>query len=316
MRHATIALGLLLLVSFLTAAKRPPAAKQEPPFVIVLGVAQDGGVPQAGTVKHGGWDNPDSARLVVSLGVIDPLSRQRWMIDATPDFRAQLHILDTVLPVDRKPGLDGIFLTHAHIGHYTGLMFLGLESLGADRVPVYAMARLGVFLAQNGPWDQLVRLENIVLKPLADGKTIQMNDRLKITAYRVPHRQEYSEVVGFVIEGPERSVLHIPDIDKWEHWEVEGTRIEDMIAKVDVAYLDGTFFAMGEIPGRDMSTFPHPFIADSMERFRDLPAQERAKIRFIHLNHTNPALWPDSFQREIIENRGFRVAEELERVEL
>jgi pyrroloquinoline quinone biosynthesis protein B len=317
MRLIAFALGLFLLfLSIPSSAKRPSAETSGPPFVIVLGVAQDGGVPQAGTVEHKGWDDPDSARLVVSLGVVDPLSKQRWMIDATPDFRKQLHILDTVLPVDGKPGLDGIFLTHAHIGHYTGLMFLGLESLGADRVSVYAMPRMGIFLAQNGPWDQLVRYKNIVLKPLAEGKTVQMNDRLKITSYKVPHRQEYSEVVGFVIEGPERSVLFIPDIDKWEDWDEQGTKVEDMIARVDVAYLDGTFFANREIRGRDMSNFPHPFIVDSMDRFRDLPATERAKIRFIHLNHTNPALWKDNFQRDVIKNRGFSVADELERVEL
>ena len=286
------------------------------PFVVVLGIAQDGGVPQAGTKEHKGWDDARHSRNVVSLGIVDPLSLQRWMIDATPDFREQLHILDSIFPVDGVPGLDGIFLTHAHIGHYTGLMFLGRESIGADGVSVFAMPRMGLFLGQNGPWDQLVRLGNIVLKPLADRRAVALNDRLKITPYKVPHRQEYSEVVGFVIEGPNRSVLHIPDIDKWELWDEEGTKIEDLIAEVDVAYLDGTFFATGEIPGRDMSTFPHPFIADSMDRFRALPPGERAKIRFIHLNHTNPAIRPESSARDVIRNRGFRVAEELERVEL
>jgi pyrroloquinoline quinone biosynthesis protein B len=286
------------------------------PFTIVLGIAQDGGVPQAGTKEHEGWEDPLYARNVVSLGIVDPLTSQRWMIDATPDFRAQLHILDNVFPVRGTPGLDGIFLSHAHIGHYTGLMFLGRESLGAEAVPVYAMPRMGVFLAHNGPWDQLVALGNIVLKPLADGKAVDIDDRLSVTPFLVPHRQEYSEVVGFVIEGPNRSVLYLTDIDKWELWDEKGVRIEDMVAGVDVAYLDGTFFATGEIPGRDMSTFPHPFIADTMDRFRDLPAEERAKIRFIHLNHTNPALWADSSARSVIENRGFHVAEELERVEL
>ena len=286
------------------------------PYVIVLGIAQDGGVPQAGSKTHKGWDDPAFARRVVSLGVIDPASSQRWLIDATPDFREQLHILDTVFPVKGSPGLAGIFLTHAHIGHYTGLMFLGLESIGADGVPVYAMPRMGIFLSQNGPWDQLVRYGNIVLKPLADRKPVRLNERLAITPYLVPHRQEYSEVVGFVIEGPNRSVLHIPDIDKWELWDEWGTRVEDVIAQVDVAYLDGTFYANGEIPGRDMSGFPHPFISHSMERFSSLPSSERSKIRFIHLNHTNPALNPDGEARKTIEEKGFRVAEELERVEL
>jgi pyrroloquinoline quinone biosynthesis protein B len=307
-----------------TSAERDPAASRgygrkadrKDPFVIVLGIAQDGGVPQAGAKDDRGWDDPLYARKVVSLGIVDPLTSQRWMIDATPDFREQLHILDEVLPVRGTPGLDGIFLSHAHIGHYTGLMFLGREAIGASEVPVYAMPRMGVFLAHNGPWDQLVSIGNILLKPLADGNAVAINDRLTVTPFLVPHRQEYSDVAGFVIKGPNRSVLYVTDIDKWELWDKMGTRVEDMVAGVDVAYLDGTFFATGEIPGRDMSTFPHPFIADSMDRFRGLPAEERAKIRFIHLNHTNPALWADSSARRVIENRGFHVAEELERVEL
>jgi pyrroloquinoline quinone biosynthesis protein B len=143
-----------------------------------------------------------------------------------------------------------------------------------------------------------------------------MNERLTVTPYLVPHRQEYSEVIGFIIEGRHRSVLFIPDIDKWEIWDKQGTRIEDVLAEVDIAYLDGTFYDNSEMPGRDMSGFPHPFIAHSMERFAPLSAEERAKIRFVHLNHTNPALNPNGEARKTIEEKGFRVAEELERVEL
>ncbi len=238
------------------------------------------------------------------------------MFEATPDFREQLHRLDTAFPVDARPGLSGIFLTHAHIGHYSGLMFLGHESMGSRRVPVYAMPRMTEFLSRNGPWDQLARYENIELRPLAEGARIDLNERLSVTSFAVPHRQEYSEVVGFRIDGPERSVLFIPDIDSWEEWDSAGTRIEDKISEVDIAYLDATFFANGEIPGRDMSGFPHPFTTHSMERLSSLPADERAKVRFIHLNHTNPALWPESGARQTVEDQGFRVAEEMERVGL
>ena len=143
-----------------------------------------------------------------------------------------------------------------------------------------------------------------------------MNERLSVTPFLVPHRQEYSEVVGYRIDGPERSVLFIPDIDSWEAWDAEGTRIEDLLAEVDVAYLDATFYADGEIPGRDMSGFPHPFITHSMERFAPLPAAVRDRVRFIHLNHTNPALWEDSEARRRIESAGFHVAEPLERAPL
>ncbi|MFQ5791841.1 MAG: MBL fold metallo-hydrolase, partial [Acidobacteriota bacterium] len=233
-----------------------------------------------------------------------------------PDFREQLHLLDEVVPVVASPGLDGIFLTHAHMGHYTGLMFLGFESIGADAVPVYAMPKMASYLESNGPWDQLVRYHNIALRRLSDRIAVSLNGRLTVTPFLVPHRQEYSEVAGFRIEGPRRSVVFIPDINGWEEWDDWGTRVEEVIAATDVAYLDGSFFAHGEIPGRDMSGFPHPLISDSMRRFSTLPAEEKGKIRFIHLNHTNPVLRPGSDARREVETAGFHIAEELERMPL
>jgi pyrroloquinoline quinone biosynthesis protein B len=313
----------------LAAASEPPVAASstaegvparelaaDVPFLVVLGIAQDGGVPQAGSRGAPGWHDPSRRRLVVSLGLVDPISGERWMFEATPDFRLELERLDETFPVEGRPGLNGIFLTHAHIGHYTGLMFLGHESMGAAGVPVYAMPRMRDFLATNGPWNQLVKYENIVLRPLEDGRPVRLNRRLTVTPFLVPHRQEYAEVVGFRIDGPERSALFIPDIDSWEEWDAAGTRIEELLAEVDVAYLDATFFADGEIPGRDMSGFPHPFITHSMERFAGLPAEIRNRVRFIHLNHTNPALWPGSGERHAVEAAGFHVAEPLERQEL
>ena len=287
------------------------------PYLVVLGIAQDGGAPQAGYPAEPGWHDPAKRRLATSLALVDPATGDRWLFDATPNFPEQLQRLDEIAPhPGSRPGLSGIFLTHAHIGHYAGLMYLGKEVIGATDLPVYAMPRMRQFLTDNGPWQQLVRINNIVLKPLSSGEAVPLTEGLKVTPILVPHRQEYSEVVGFRIEGPKASVLFIPDIDSWAQWDAQGTRIEDEIAKVDVAYLDGTFFANGEIPGRDMSGFPHPFISASLARFAALPAKEREKIRYIHLNHTNAALWPESAERGLVNDAGSRVAEEGERVEL
>lgn len=314
----SLAAGFLAAASIVLAG---PATAQEPapddPYAIVLGVAQDGGVPQAGDSDHPGWDDPDRRRLASSIAVVDPVTKERWVFDAGPDFPEQLDRLDEAFPVDGPaPGLAGIFLTHAHVGHYAGLVHLGHEVIGANGVPVYAMARMREYLETNGPWDQLVRYENIELRPLEDGETVRLSDRLAVTPFRVPHREEYSEVVGFRIDGPSRSIVYLPDIDAWKEWDVWGTRIEDVVAGVDAAYLDATFYADGELEGRDMSPIPHPRIVDTMERFADRPAAERAKVRFIHLNHTNPALWEGTEARRTVEARGFRVAEEGERVGL
>ncbi|MEQ9105560.1 MAG: MBL fold metallo-hydrolase [Rhodothermales bacterium] len=297
-------------------------------MLLVLGVGQDGGVPQTGSHAHPGWTDPSRAERVVSLGLVDPVSGETWMFEATPDFRHQWYALDqfaaaaaTQFSADsatRTPrrAPDGIFLTHAHMGHYTGLMFLGHESMGADSVPVHAMPRMATYLSEHGPWSQLVRYGNIRLSPLVADSTIVLNERLRVTPFLVPHRPEFSEVVGYRIDGPSRSALFIPDIDSWAEWDSWGVLLEDMLASVDIAYLDATFFADGEIPGRDMSGFPHPFITTTMERLATAADTTRGKVRFIHLNHTNPALIAGSPEWQSVISAGFHIAETGETVGL
>lgn len=294
-------------------------APDDAPYVVVLGVAQDAGYPQTACRRAccaAAWRDPARRRLVSCLGIVDPVSRERWLVDATPDLREQLHRLDALTPeghTDGAPDLDGILLTHAHIGHYTGLQDLGREVTGNAQTTVHAMPRLATFLRANGPWSLLVDGGYVELAPLADGRPVALNERITVTPLLVPHRDEFSETVGFRIDGPGASVLFIPDIDKWERW---SRSIEAEIARVDVAFLDGTFYANGEIPGRDMAEIPHPFIEESMQRFARLPAAERAKIRFIHLNHTNPALDPRSAASREILDRGYGLAVEGTAVEL
>ncbi len=290
---------------------------RDAPFIVVLGVAQDAGYPQAACRRDccvAARDNPELRRMVVCLGIVDPKSNQRWMIECTPDFREQLAMFDTISPPEPKnisqAGLDGILITHAHIGHYTGLMQLGREVMGAQHTLVHVMPRMKSFLESNGPWDQLVALDNIELRAMHADEPVQLNERISVRPMLVPHRDEYSETVGFRIEGPNRSVLFIPDIDKWDRWQ---RRVEDEIARVDIAYLDGTFFRNGEIFGRDMSLIPHPFIEESMRRFAPLAENERRKIHFIHFNHTNPAMRSESRAGYEIQQSGFGIAQQGER---
>lgn len=260
------------------------------------------------------------------------------MIEATPAFPEQLRQLDQAAAgagsTDAPSSLSGILLTHAHVGHYTGLIHLGREIIGASGVPVYAMPLMETFLRSNGPWDQLVALDNIELRALEEGVATALNDRIRVTPLRVPHRDEYSETVGYLLEGPGRTVFFLPDIDKWEAWDAweapeeraasdarpasggRSRRIEDVIAGVDVAWLDATFYADGEIPGRAMSDIPHPFVTESMARFGVLPAEERRKVRFIHINRTNPLGWQGTAEWDAVHAAGFRVAVRGERVGL
>ena len=307
-RTASVMLGYLLAVVVIAASGTSAAPRTARPYVVVLGIAQDGGLPQAGCRKS--CCTSGRREDVASLALVDPASRRWWLFDATPDFPRQLERMTREAP---GCSLSGVFLTHAHIGHYTGLMHLGREVMGAKAVPVWAMPRMREFLATNGPWSQLDKLRNIELRPLVADSSVKLGDSLHVTPFRVPHRDEFSETVGFRIHGTRAAVVFLPDIDKWERWD---RRIENVVERADVAYLDGTFFDGSELPGRDMRDIPHPFITETLDRFAALPPATRARVRFIHLNHTNPALVKSSPERLRIERSGARVAVAGERVGL
>ncbi|WP_421786373.1 MBL fold metallo-hydrolase [Hyphobacterium sp.] len=280
--------------------------------LVVLGVSQDGGTPQVNVQNDPAWADRSLRRRVVSLGVIDHVAGTRYLFEATPDFREQQHDLNALAGMSGAP--DGIFLTHAHIGHYTGLMFLGFESMSADRAPVYTLPLMADFLSSNGPWDQLVNYRNIELRPMTADDPVSLSERLSVTAYDVPHRREYAETAGFRIAGPELSVIFIPDIDSWEEWAAQGTRIEEIVMANDIVYVDASFFDNDELPGRDMSAIPHPRTTETMDLFQDYPGEIRQRIRFIHYNHTNPIRYEDSGETREVFERGFRIAREGERI--
>jgi pyrroloquinoline quinone biosynthesis protein B len=276
--------------------------------LIVLGTVQDAGSPHIACTKDCCkelFNNPDPNKQVVSLGVVDPAHNKSYIFEATPDIPRQLYSLNAYAGSDNKKIPDGIFLTHAHIGHYTGLMYLGKEAMNANKVPVYAMPKMKTFLEQNGPWGQLVTNHNIALQELNNQQEVHLTANLKVTPFTVPHRDEYSETVGYRISGPNKKALFIPDIDKWSKWE---TDIVMAISEVDYAFIDATFYDAAEINYRNISEIPHPFIIESMEQFNTLPASEKKKVYFIHFNHTNPVLNPASKQTKQIEANGFNVA--------
>lgn len=304
-----------LWFALVAALLMTPVHANEGVSIVVLGVAQDAGYPQTGCYQPHcmrAWEDKSLRRTASSIAVINKPAQNTYLFDATPDMREQLYALHTIAPSD-KYRLNGVFLTHAHIGHYAGLMHFGHEAMGAHDVPVYAMPRMAGFLANNGPWDQLVRYENISLRQLQDGQAEVFEDGLRVTPMIVPHRDEYSETVGYRIEGPNRSAVFIPDIDKWKDWEID---IRDVVRSVDYALLDATFFADGELPGRDMSVIKHPFVSESMALFDDLTDEEKSRVIFIHLNHSNPLLDDNSVERTQVEEAGFRTAVEGMQLEL
>jgi pyrroloquinoline quinone biosynthesis protein B len=296
---------LPLLLSFLLLGSASALAQDQK--IIVLGVAQDAGYPQIGvTQEFAAVELGQRVRQkVVALGVVDEQAGQKFLFEATPDMPAQLYALNEFWPT---PGTlpTGIFLTHGHMGHYMGLLYLGREASGARAVPVYAMPRMTSFLTANAPWSQLLTLQNIELRPLASGQPASLNGKLKVTPFLVPHRDEFTETVGFEIQGAHKKAVFIPDIDKWSKW---SQSLPDVVQHADYVLLDATFYRNGEI-ARDMAEVPHPFVEETIKLLQNLPTAQRAKVYFLHFNHTNPLLNPASPERRAVLQQGFRVADE------
>lgn len=268
----------------------------------ILGVVQDGGFPHLGNNKTC-CDNVDQNRYVTSILLTNNLNNESYLFDASPDINEQLNFMGDRI----KKDLKGIFLTHAHIGHYTGLMYFGREALNSRLINVYAMPRMKKFLEKNGPWSQLVELQNISIKQISNNSKISIDPNVIVQPIEVPHRGEFSETVGYKIYGPNKILLFIPDIDKWYLWEKS---IIDEIKKVDYALIDATFYDSKEVNYRDVSEIPHPFVVESLELFDPIKQKEKNKIFFIHLNHTNPLLNDNSEEYQYIINKGYNVAKE------
>ncbi len=291
-----------VLIALVFVSFQPPDEKK--PFIVVLGIAQDAGYPQVGCNKEccqKVYEKKAARQFVSCIAIVDPVSHQKWIIDATPDFPEQIKMLDGYQSGD----ISGIFLTHAHIGHYTGLMYLGREAWNAKNIPIFAMPRLYDFITTNGPWSQLVTLNNIGLRKLKADSIIQLNERISIQSLLVPHRNEFSETVGYLVTCGGGSLLFIPDIDKWNKWEKD---IREFVKQCDYLLLDGTFYKDGELPGRNMTEIPHPFVQESMKWLEKVSREEKRKVWFIHFNHTNPLVRKESAECKEVRNRGFNVA--------
>jgi len=269
------------------------------PFVHVLGTAQDGGIPHAGCrceTCRGAREDPRHGRRVAAIALVGT-SGKTLVVDATPEFPAQLARLARDL--DREALLpNALLLTHAHIGHYLGLAWLGREAMDAHALPVYATDRMSRFLAANRPWAHLVTRCQIALHPMAPGEALDF-DGVRVTPFLSPHRAEDTDTVGVEIAGPSRRLLYLPDADGFP---------DDLVRRIraaDIALVDGTFWSSAEVGHRDVRTIPHPFVEESLTRL----AGGDGEVLFTHLNHTNPLAHPDPRERPMLP-RGFRVLEE------
>ena len=274
-------------------------------YIYILGNTQDAGLPHIGCQHPFCEDNFECIRraLYNSIAVVNSDLKRYILFEATPDITFQLNYLkknifhEFLLP-------ESLYITHAHIGHYSGLMYFGREALGAKDLMVRVLPRMSNFLQNNGPWSQLVDINNIKIKEINFGLSTNELSNIVVTPIQVPHRDEYSETAGYIIEGKNKKALFIPDIDKWEKWD---RNLNQLAKEFDFLLIDATFYDSKEI-NRDISEIPHPLVTETIDLLSGLNIENRSKVYFIHMNHTNMMLDPNSELSKLVTSKGFNIA--------
>ena len=265
--------------------------------ILVLGSAQDAGVPQIGCLCANCKEarkNRAFERFGPSIALLHPRKKFCYIIDASPDIKQQIEIIRNHLTINNNFPITAIFLTHAHYGHCSGLWQLGKECISVKNLPVYCTSKMKSFLATNHPFHHLI-----------DDKNIQINDFLideeldfegfSIKSFEVPHRNEFADTVGYKIKS-DKTLIYLPDIDDWND------QILEIISEADFALIDGTFYSSTELPRSIV--VPHPPIDRSIELMKDFDT----KIYFTHLNHTNKILIRNGKEKKEIIKKGFKIA--------
>ena len=274
-------------------------------YIYILGNTQDAGMPHIGCKHKFCLDNFNKYEeyYVTSIAVVNSDLKKYILFEASPDITFQLNYLkDNVFQEFLLP--DALYITHAHIGHYTGLMYFGREALGSKNLLVKVLPRMSKFLRKNGPWSQLVTLKNINIHQTQFDISNTELSNISVIPIQVPHRDEYSETAGYIIKGKNKKALFIPDIDKWEKWD---KNLITLVKEFDYLLLDATFFDSKEI-NRDISEIPHPLVSETINLLNSLSKENKSKVYFIHMNHTNSMLDPNSDLSKSVIKQGFNIA--------
>ena len=268
---------------------------------VILGIAQDGGVPHPGcycnTCRYY-WGN----QIVLSPSSLAIIEEKR------------LHLIDVTRNLDRQlrevgnRNITDIWLTHGHIGHIDGIGLFGKEVMNEKNIKLHASESMIELILNTPKWNKLVEEKTLIPTQFKSNEAIQVSENLQITPIQVPHRDELTDTHAFVIKGPEKSLLYIPDHDSWEEtlYMVKQKSVDEWFVSlgIDIVLMDGTFWSKNELSRQ--SDVPHPPIEDSLERLNDLNRKD-LEVFFIHLNHTNPLLIPESDETKLLLDSGCKI---------
>tara|TARA_Y100000589_G_scaffold37950_1_gene31738 strand:+ start:20984 stop:21829 length:846 start_codon:yes stop_codon:yes gene_type:complete len=272
--------------------------------VVLLGIAQDGGRPQPGCSKPCCIGlSPAEHSYPTSLGIIE--QNKLHIIDVTRHLGDQLQYLDNRIPSD-------VWLTHAHFGHVDGLGLFGRETINARGINLHVSQQMIELIELTPHWKIMLDQGVFVVNEIRDSQPKE-SDEFTMVPLQVPHRNELSDMHAFVLRGPNKSLLYLPDHDTWNETlsmhNAETIRQFLSDLAIDIALIDGTFWSNNELKSRSQDVVPHPPIKQTLEML-GYKQQGDPDIFFFHLNHTNPVYDEWSEEHTQVVEMGWKIGKQ------
>ncbi|WP_217205955.1 pyrroloquinoline quinone biosynthesis protein PqqB [Streptomyces sp. AC550_RSS872] len=259
--------------------------------VVLLGTAAGGGFPRwnCACARCAAARDGKLPTRTPECAAVTGNSRDWWLLNASPDLRAQLTAAPVLWPRARRTPVRGVLLTDAEPDHVAGLAVLrgtpGLKAYAAPPV-LTTLTPARVALHRHAPWEWADSLAEggfvlagglvVTAHPVAGEAPayvpVRASDDRWVTAYRIEDL-----ATGGVL-------VYAPRLGAWT------PMLDDLIETADCVVLDGTHFATdGAAP--DGRRPPAPGSAGSLAALARHPHARRI---YTHLADTNPLLDPAS----------------------
>jgi len=291
----------------------------------LLGTAAGGGVPQwncnCAVCREARAGAGRVRPRTQSCVAISPDGRGWFLLNASPDIRAQIENFRSLQPSPGKPRnspIEGVLLTNADLDHTLGLMLLR----EGEKLRVHAAANVRRALTEGISFQPVLESfcgtewiePSTTATPLLrrDGLPSGLNYQAIALPGKPPRFMKSKtiegNVVGYHITDTKTGgrLLFLPDVAELNEIVLE------WLPQCEALLFDGTFWSetemrdqdLGSLTAADMGHTPISGATGSLKLLAELNIQKKI---YTHINNTNPILIEDSLEAAAVKAAGCTV---------